>query len=81
MEQTQSLEAKDNDVAAGVSTSQMPEPVLPDVGLAIACDAASFQLCRPKLMPLKTYSFVKMSQARTRANNAPTNNATTRTGN
>lgn len=55
---------------------QKVEPVLPDMGLAIAYDKAHFQLCKPKLMPLKTFSFVKMAQARNKANNV----ATTKSG-
>lgn len=36
------------------------EFVLPSVGLAIACEEPTLQLCKPKLLPLKTYSYMKM---------------------
>lgn len=41
------------------------EPILPPFGLAIAQEKPSLQLCKPKLLPLKTYSYLRMEiQAR-----------------
>lgn len=36
--------------------------ILPCYGLAIASEKPSLQLCKPKLLPLKSYSFVRMQQ-------------------
>lgn len=43
------------------------EPVFPDTGLVIAYDQPQLQLCKPKLMALKTFSFINMTQARKQA--------------
>lgn len=48
-------EKQQNQSAAFVS-----EPVLPNFGLMIACEKPTLQLCKPKLLPLKTYSYMKM---------------------
>lgn len=43
------------------------EPALPTFGLAIACEKPNLQLCKPKLLPLKTYSYIRMqAQAKNR---------------
>lgn len=44
--------------AKAVSTSI--EAALPTFGLAIAREKPILQLCKPKLLPLKTYSYMKM---------------------
>lgn len=36
------------------------DPILPNFGVTIASDQMSLQLCRPKLMPLKTYSYMRV---------------------
>lgn len=36
------------------------DPILPNFGVAIGCEKPTLQLCRPKLLPLKTYSYMKM---------------------
>ena len=42
-------------------------PILPNFGLAIACERPAMQLCKPKLLQLKTYSYIKMQiQAKNR---------------
>lgn len=33
------------------------EPIWPRFGLSIGTDGPSLQLCRPKLLPLKTFSY------------------------
>ena len=57
------------------------EAVLPNFGFAIACENPTLQLCKPKLLPLKTYTYMRMqSQARNRLETTkvteikPTNN-------
>lgn len=35
------------------------DPILPNFGVTIASDKMSLQLCRPKLLPLKTYSYMR----------------------
>lgn len=53
-----------------------PRNFLQRSGLSIAYEQPHLQLCKPKLLPLKTYSFIKMLQARQIADNM----ATTRSG-
>lgn len=41
------------------------ETSLPKFGLPIACDKLGLMLCKPKLLPLQSYSFIRMQmQAR-----------------
>lgn len=47
------------------------EPVLPTFGLAISSEEPCLQLCKPKLLPLKTYSYIRMQiQEKNRLNQA-----------
>lgn len=49
------------------------EPIVPTFGLAIASESPCLQLCKPKLLPLKTYSYIKMQlQAKNRLNQGTT---------
>lgn len=52
------------------STKQVNiDPILPYFGLAVACERPNLQLCKPKLLPLKTYSYIRMQiQQDTKAN-------------
>lgn len=36
------------------------EPILPNFGLTTADEQPKLMLCKPKLLPLKTYSYVRM---------------------
>jgi hypothetical protein len=36
------------------------QPVLPNFGLTIACEKPTLMICPPKLLPLKTYSYMRM---------------------
>lgn len=50
------MDGQDTQVTKGSNI----EPILPTFGLAIASERPSLQLCRPKLLPLKTYSYMRM---------------------
>lgn len=57
----------DNNKQQASAKSINNEPVLPNFGLAIAQEKPTLQLCKPKLLPLKTYSYMRMQiQAKNR---------------
>lgn len=51
-------------------------PIIPIFGLAIASEQPTLQLCKPKLLPLKTYSFIRMQiQSKNKLNTETTDNS------
>lgn len=58
---------KKQQTESGEGKSINGEPVLPYFGLTIASEKPTLQLCKPKLLPLKTYSYMRMQiQAKNR---------------
>lgn len=51
------------------------EPVYPKFGFAIASEEPTMMLCKPKLLPIQSYSYIKMQlQAKNQINTESSRN-------
>lgn len=57
------------------------ESRLPKYGLPIACDKLGLMLCKPKLLPLQSYSFMRMQMQARHQIDKKNDTTTTRTSN
>lgn len=63
-------------------TDEKIEPVLPNFGLAIGAEGLSLMLCKPKLLPIQSYSVMRMQiLAKNQLNNRDNRNTNTNTNN